>query len=216
MSAMFQDRADAGRQLAAALLARRAVPNPIVLALPRGGVPVAYEVACALHAPLDVFIVRKLGAPQNKEFAMGAIASGGVIIVDREAMQAMGVGKAALDAVIEAEQAELSRREKTYREGRPPPNIQGHTVILVDDGMATGATMRAAIAAIKKHRPGSIVVAVPVAAADTLEAIRAEVNDAVCLATPSPFRAVGLWYASFPQTTDRQVGDLLAKARGLE
>jgi predicted phosphoribosyltransferase len=214
MNALFQDRADAGRQLAAALLALPHDEGTIVLALPRGGVPVGYEVACALHAPLDVAIVRKLGAPQNKEYAMGAIASGGVIIVDKEMVQAMGVTDSALNAIVETERAELLRREQTYREGRPPPNIDGRSLVIVDDGIATGATMRAAIAAIKKHRPGSIVVAVPVAAGDTLEAIKAEVNDVVCLATPSPFRAVGLWYASFQQTTDRQVGELLAKARG--
>ncbi|HUH59991.1 MAG TPA: phosphoribosyltransferase [Candidimonas sp.] len=213
MNALFRDRADAGRQLAAALLARHAVPPQIVLALPRGGVPVAYEVARALHAPLDVFIVRKLGAPQNKEYAMGAIASGGVTIVDEEAIEAMGVSKAALEAVVEAEQAELLRREKTYREGRPQPGIKGCSVVIVDDGLATGATMRAAIAGIKKHQPTTIVVATPVAAAETLETIKAEVDDVVCLATPSPFRAVGLWYASFEQTSDRQVGELLAMAR---
>lgn len=213
MNTLFHDRTDAGRQLAARLIERYGDrPDMQVLGLPRGGVPVAFEVAQALHAPLDVLVVRKLGLPQHKEYAMGAIASGGVIVLDRDVIQALGVSQDDVDSVVDREQSELSRRELSYRDDRPFPALKGRRVILVDDGLATGSTMRAAIKAVKKENPHKLVVAVPVAAPDTCESLRAYVDELICLATPTPFRAVGLWYDCFEQTTDAQVLDLLAKA----
>ncbi|HEY0971665.1 MAG TPA: alpha/beta family hydrolase [Gemmatimonadales bacterium] len=214
MPALFQDRTEAGRRLAAALAHHSGDPDVRVLALPRGGVPVAYEVARALHAPLDVFIVRKLGLPGHEEFAMGAIASGGVSLVNEEVVRHFRVSDAEVERVIEDERRELERRERHYRGDRPLPELSGHVVILVDDGLATGATMRAAIAALRQELPARLVVAVPVAAADTCDELRAEVDEVVCLATPEPFRAVGLWYADFSQTTDEEVHALLDRAAG--
>jgi predicted phosphoribosyltransferase len=216
MAERFVDRADGGRALAA-LLARYAhQPDVRVLALPRGGVPVAFEVAQTLEAPLDVFGVRKLGLPGHEEFAMGAIASGGLVVLDDEVVRLAGVSDAALQRVIETERQELERRERRYRGDRPLPDIAGNTVILVDDGLATGSTMRAAVAALEQEGPRRIVVAVPVAAPEACEDFRHEVDDVVCAATPEPFQAVGLWYDDFSQTSDEEVHALLDRAERLQ
>lgn len=209
---LFHDRAEAGRVLAAELQAYANRPDILVLALPRGGVPVAFEVARALHAPLDVFLVRKLGLPGHEELAMGAIASGGVRVLNEDVVRALQVPDEVLEAVAAEEQAELERRERIYRGERPPPEVQGHTVLLVDDGLATGSSMRAAVAALRRLGPSRIVVAVPVAARQTCEELRAEVDDIVCARTPEPFYAVGLWYEDFAQTTDAEVHELLQRA----
>lgn len=207
----FRDRSDAGRALAAALM-HRADDDVIVLALPRGGVPVAFEVATRLAAPLDVFLVRKLGVPGHEELAMGAIASGGVQILNQPLIASLGVSPGALAAVITREHRELRRRESTYRDGRPPLAVAGRTVILIDDGLATGSTMKAAIAGLRKLGPGHIIVAVPVAAPEACAEIGALVDELVCLATPTPFHGVGLWYAEFRQIDDAEVHALLAAA----
>lgn len=205
----FHDRSDAGRALAADLAPYAGRPGLLVLALPRGGVPVAYEVARALGAPLDVFLVRKLGLPGHEEFAMGAIASGGLRLLNDDVIREFGVTPAEIAAVSAAEELELERRERQYRADRPMPTVAGRTVILVDDGLATGSTMRAAVLALRQQRPAHIVVAVPVAAAETCEEFRGLVDDIVCAATPDPFYAVGLWYEDFSQTTDDEVRELL-------
>jgi predicted phosphoribosyltransferase len=184
-----------------------------VLALPRGGVPVAYEVAAALHAPLDVFLVRKLGVPGHEEYAMGAIASGGVRVLNEEVVQGLGIPRFRIEAAAAREEQELARRERAYRGDRPPPEVRGRTVILVDDGLATGASMRAAVMALRRLQPARIVVAVPTAAPETCEQMRGLADEVVCATTPEPFRAVGLWYEDFPQTSDEEVGALLAQAR---
>lgn len=208
--ALFRDRREAGRRLAARLSGYG--PDALVLALPRGGVPVAYEVALALRAPLDVFIVRKLGAPGHEELAMGAIASGGVRVLNDDVLRNLAIPARAIDAAAERERRELERRERLYRGDRPPPEIAGRTVLLIDDGLATGATMRAAVEALKRRDPGRLVVAVPVAAPDTCDALRAEVDEVLCVETPEPFQGVGRWYGSFPQTGDEEVRALLAQA----
>jgi len=208
----FRDRREAGRALAAKLAAYAHRPDVLVLALPRGGVPVAYDVARALGAPLDVFIVRKLGIPGHEELAMGAVATGGVRVLNEQVVHALNIPDHVIDAVTAWEQQELARRERLYRGDRPPPDVRGRTVILVDDGLATGASMHAAIAALRRQQPAHIVVAVPIAAPETCDALRAEVDDVVCAITPEPFHAVGLWYDDFSQTTDEEVGDLLARA----
>jgi len=212
MAARYRNRTDAGRQLAAQLREYADRPDVIVLALPRGGVPVAYEVARALHVPLDVFIVRKLGLPSHPELAMGAIASGGIRVIDQAALRRFGVTDEQLAAVAAAEERELVRRERQYREGLPLPDVTGKTVILIDDGLATGATMAAAAAALKAQGPAKLVVAVPVSAPETCDAFREIVDEVVCGATPEPFYAVGLWYEDFSQTSDDEVHDLLARA----
>lgn len=212
MDACFRDRADGGRRLAAELAAYSGRRDVTVLGLPRGGVPVAYEVARAIQAPLDVFVVRKLGLPENEEFAMGAIASGGVRLVDYDVLRAYGVSDEAFARVAAQEQVELERREQQYRGDRPAPALAGRTVLLVDDGLATGSSMRAAVEALRAEGPAAIVVAVPVASADSCDAFRGLVDDIVCAATPEPFLAVGLWYEDFSQTTDDEVRDLLARA----
>ena len=183
----------------------------IVLALPRGGVPVGYHVARALDAPLDVFIVRKLGVPGHEELAMGAIASGGVRVLNQDVLGYIPMSQSMIDAVAAREQKELERREREYRGERPPLNVEGRTVVLVDDGLATGSTMRAAVRALRKMRPRAIIVAVPVAASSTCDEFRAEAetDEIVCLRTPEPFQAVGLWYEDFSQTTDEEVHALL-------
>ena len=210
---LFRDRADAGRHLLSRLGAYHGRPDVVVLGLPRGGIPVGYEVARGLGAPLDVFVVRKLGVPGQEELAMGAIATGGVRVVNRDVVDALHIAPDVLDRAAEAERRELERRERSYRGDRPEPPVEGRTVILVDDGLATGSTMRAAVQALRQQRPARIVVAVPVAAFATCEELRREVEDVVCFATPEPFMAVGRFYDDFSQTTDEEVHDLLASAR---
>lgn len=207
----YADRRSAGRALASQLAGYRGRADVSVLALPRGGVAVGFEVAQALQAPLDVFIVRKLGLPGHEEFAMGAIASGGVRVLNP--MPGLEVPPRALEAVVSREQAELARREQLYRGGRAPLQLEGRTVVVVDDGLATGSTMRAAVLAIRQQRPARLVIAVPVGAADTVRRLRAEADEVVCPAMPEPFHAVGLWYRDFPQATDEEVRQLLAQAR---
>jgi predicted phosphoribosyltransferase len=188
--ALFADRSDAGRRLARLFLGE-ASRNPVVLALPRGGVPVAFEVSRALHAPLDVFVVRKLGVPRHEELALGAIASGGVRVINEDVVTTLGIPAGVIEAVAAREAEELARREWAYRRGRSPIDVAGRTVILVDDGLATGASMRAAVAALRQLQPARIVVAVPVAAPDTCRALRAEADRVVCAETPDPFFGVG-------------------------
>ena len=208
----FRDRREAGRLLAAKLRAYANRPDVIVLALPRGGVPVAFEVASALGAPLDVFLVRKLGVPGYEELAMGAVATGGVRVLNDEIVRGLGIPDYVIDAVAAWEQQELTRRERVYRDDRPQPNVQGRTVILVDDGLATGATMLAAIKALRQQQPARIVVAVPTASPETCSEMRSEADDVVCAITPEPFYSVGLWYDDFSQTTDEEVRELLARS----
>jgi putative phosphoribosyl transferase len=206
----FHDRVEAG-DLLGRELARRfgGTANRIVLALPRGGVPVGAGVAKALGAPLDVFIVRKLGVPGHEELAMGAIASGGVRVLNQDVLRYIPVPEQAIDAVAAREQQELVRRERSYRGSRAPVDVHDKTAIVVDDGLATGSTMRAAVAALRKMEPKAIVVAVPVAAPQTVDEFRKEGIDIVCLRQPDPFEAVGLWYEDFSQTTDEEVQELL-------
>jgi len=213
MPERFLNRSDAGRQLAAELLPRYGGRSDVlVLGLPRGGVPVAFEIAVALDAPLDVFVVRKLGLPGHEEFGIGAIASGGVRVVDESVLRAYGVDSRTLEEITEREQRELERRERRYRDDRPFPAIQDRVVILVDDGLATGSTMRAAVAALRAEGPREIVVAVPVGAPETCSAMARLADDVVCLMTPEPFYAVGLWYENFDQTDDDEVHDLIERA----
>lgn len=208
----FRDRREAGRALAERLRGYAGRDDVIVLALPRGGVPVGYEVATALGVPLDVFLVRKLGVPGHEELAFGAIASGGILVLDRDLVAQLGLGGATIERVIAREAAELERREQAYRGDRPPPDLRGKTVILVDDGLATGSTMMAAAAAVAQQEPARVIVAVPVAAADTCELLRQQADEVVCLVTPSPFHAVGIWYDDFRPTEDDEVRQLLAAA----
>ncbi|MES2245041.1 MAG: phosphoribosyltransferase [Pseudomonadota bacterium] len=207
----YEDRREAGRVLAGALAHYRGRPHLLVLALPRGGVPVAYEVARALKAPLDVFVVRKLGFPGHEEYAMGAIASGGVRVMNP--MPGMHVTPEEVAAAVAREQPELQRRERLYRGQSPAPDLHGRTVIVVDDGLATGATMHAALLAIRQQQPAHLVMAVPVGAADSCDALQGVADEVVCVAMPEPFRAVGLWYRQFPQTSDDEVRTLLDDAR---
>lgn len=206
----YADRLEAGRVLGERLAHLQGHEDLLVLALPRGGVAVGYEVARALHAELDVFIVRKLGHPGHEEYAMGAIASGGVQVMNEPS--GFGVSERELKEVVARERAELVRRESLYRGLRPPVAIEGRTVIVVDDGLATGATMRAAVAAIRKLHPHWLVAAVPVGASETCEQLAREADEVVCAATPYPFRAVGLWYRDFPQSTDEEVRRFLSQA----
>jgi predicted phosphoribosyltransferase len=212
MSRPFRDRIDAGQQLAAQLTAYANRPDVVVLALPRGGVPVAYQVAQALDAPLDVFLVRKLGLPGQEELAMGAIATGGVTVLNSEVVDTLRIPDRIIQQIAAKEQRELERRERLYRGDRPAPDVHGKTVILVDDGLATGATMHAAAAALREQAPDRIVVAVPTAAPETCDAFRDAVDEIVCAITPDPFYAVGLWYEDFSQTSDDEVRDLLSRA----
>jgi len=208
----FRDRREAGRLLAAQLGKYANRPDVIVLALPRGGVPVAYEVARQLGAPLDIFLVRKLGVPGYEELAMGAIASGGVRVLNDQLMGMLHIPDDIIDEVAAWEQRELMRREHLYRGERPPPDVRGRTVILVDDGLATGSTMQAAIKALRQQQPARIVVAVPTASPDVCEQLRSQADEVICAITPEPFHAVGLWYGDFSQTTDEEVRDLLARS----
>ena len=210
---VFQDRREAGRVLAGQLERYKDRPDVVVLALPRGGVPVAYEVATALNAPLDVFLVRKLGVPGHEELAMGAIASGGVIVLNDDVVRGLGLSATAVQQVAERELQELHRREETYREGRPMPDLEGKVVIIVDDGLATGSSMRAAVLALRQLHPARIVVAVPAAPSSTCQELATEVDEVVCATTPSPFFAVGQSYWDFTQTTDAEVQALLRAAR---
>lgn len=207
----LRDRRQAGRLLAEKLEHLRDRSGLVVLALPRGGVPVGFEVAHELNAPLDIFVVRKLGFPGHEEYAMGAIASGGVRVMNP--MPGITVSPQDLAEVISREQNELTRRELLYRGDRPALSLRGRCVVVVDDGLATGSTMRAAVLAIRQQKPASIVVAVPVGAEETCAMLRADADEVVCAATPRPFRAVGLWYQNFPQSTDDEVHELLDEAR---
>jgi predicted phosphoribosyltransferase len=209
---MLRDRREGGRVLARKLKVFAFRPDVLVLGLPRGGVPVAYEVASALHAPLDVFLVRKLGMPGSPELAVGAIASGGLRVVNEALLRRYHVPLEEIDRIAMREEIELERRERAYRGDREPVLARDRTVILVDDGLATGATMRAAVLALRAAGPARIVAAAPVAAPDTCEALRATADAVVCAMTPEPFEAVGRWYANFDQTTDDEVRDLLARA----
>ena len=209
---LFRDRREAGRVLAEKLSAYAGRSDVVVLALPRGGVPVGYEVARALGAPLDAFVVRKLGTPGHEELAMGAIGPGGVRFLNEPLRRELGVTDAEVEAVTRAERSELERRERLYRGARAPLDVRGKTAILVDDGLATGSSMRAAIEALRHFEPARIVVAVPTGAPDTCEELRAQVDELVAVITPEAFHAVGLWYQDFYQTSDDEVRDLLARA----
>lgn len=210
----YADRTEAGRSLARAVRDRLGRPqDAVVLALPRGGVPVGYEVARTLDVPLDVFMVRKLGVPGHEELAMGAIASGTPPVLNQQVIDELGLTRAQIDREVEHELEELRRREARYRNGTPAEPLEGRTAILVDDGLATGATMRAAVRALRLVSPRSVVVAVPVAAVDTCEELQAEADEVICARTPQPFYAVGMWYRTFTQTTDDEVRELLDRSR---
>ena len=213
--AVYRDRRHAGTVLASALAKYAHRDDVVVLGLPRGGIPVAFEVAKALGAPLDVFVVRKLGVPGYPELAMGAIASGGVVVLNREVVEGLQIPRSSIDAVIEAETREFERREQAYRGDSPPIDVTDRTVILIDDGLATGASMHAAITALRQRKPKRIVVGVPIASPSTCEEIGKEADDIVCAATPEPFQAVGLWYQDFSQTSDEEVRKLLEEAARL-
>jgi putative phosphoribosyl transferase len=208
----FLNRTAAGQQLAENLLLYADRPDVLVLGLPRGGLPVAYEVARVLHAPLDICLVRKLGVPGYKELAMGAIASGGVQVLNDDVVAGLQISQQDIEKVAVRELKELQRRDRAYRGDRPQPAIADRTVILVDDGMATGSSMRSAIAALKPQHPSALIVAIPVAAQEACKMLKTEVDKVVCLMTPKPFHAIGLWYKDFPQTTDKEVCELLAQS----
>lgn len=213
MQLRFENRREAGEYLAEQLAKYADRSDVLVLALPRGGVPVGYEVARALDAPLDIFTVRKLGVPGHEEYAMGAIATGGVRVLNEAAVAQLDISEAEIEEAARQEQEELERREQLYREGRPAPRIEGRTVLLVDDGMATGSSMAAAVKALRHYDPSSIVVAVPTASHATCKEFEDFVDDVVCAITPEPFMAVGVWYEEFAQTTDEEVRELLRKGR---
>jgi putative phosphoribosyl transferase len=213
---VFRDRYEAGRVLAGRLAAYSGRPDVVVLGLPRGGVPVAWEVATRIGASLDTFTVRKLGVPGHEELAMGAIASGDVLVVNQELVRALGISGAVLEQVAERERLELARRERLYRDGRALRDVHGKTVLLVDDGLATGSTMRAAVAALRQFAPAKVVIAVPVASPGTCAELRREVDDLVCPLTPDPFYGVGAWYEDFGQTSDDEVRRLLTPPTAAE
>jgi predicted phosphoribosyltransferase len=212
MRRLFKNRSEAGKQLAERLGEYAGRDDLLVLALPRGGVPVAFEIAQALEAPLDVFVVRKLGVPGHEELAMGAIASGGAWVLNEDVMRTLNIPSHWMQAIVDQERHELQRQERAYRDELPAPAVGGRTVILVDDGIATGSTMLAAVAALRKLGPARIVVAVPVAASSTLEQLLRHVDECVSLVEPDPFYAVGIWCADFSTTTDDEVRDLLRRA----
>lgn len=213
MSQRFHDRAAAGQALANNLGHYQHTPDLLVFGLPRGGVPVAYEVARALGAPLDVFVVEKIGVPGHEELALGALASGGIRVLNGDVVQHLSLSQKEIDALTREEQQQVTRREQRYRDDQPAPTITGRTIILVDDGLATGATMRAAIAAVRQQQPARVVVAVPVAAPQVCDEMRQEADEVVCVRTPSTFGGVGAWYVDFRQTTDDDVQQLLVRAR---
>lgn len=210
--ALYRDRSHAGKELARALTRYAGLPDVLVLGLPRGGVPVGYQVARALTAPLDVFVVRKLGVPAHPELAMGAVASGGVRVLNDEIIETLCIPWSEIEAVERSERRELERREHAYRGERRPEQVAGRVAILVDDGLATGSTMRAAVAGLRQCGPRSVVVGVPIAARSTCDELRCEVDDIVCAVTPEPFDAVGLWYEDFSQVSDSEVRQLLEQA----
>lgn len=209
----YRDRAEAGRLLATMLVAYAQRPDVLVLALPRGGVPVAYEVAKALHVPLDVFLVRKLGVPGQEELAMGALAMGGIRVFNADVVRMLRIPDYIIESVVAKEQRELERRERLYRDGQPPPQVQHRTVIIVDDGLATGATMRAAVRALRQKDPARIIVAVPVAAPQTCAELRPEVDEVICARMREPFYGVGWWYENFAQISDNEVHALLTRSK---
>jgi predicted phosphoribosyltransferase len=211
----FDDRTDAGRQLAERLAAYAGRPDVLVLALPRGGVPVGFEVATRIGAPLDVFVVRKLGVPGHAELAFGAIAGGGVRVLNESVVRGLSIPDDVMEGVTAAEQQELERRQRLFRDDRPAPDVRDRTVLLVDDGLATGATMRAAVAALRQQGPQRIVVAVPTAAPSTCLELGEVADEVVSVITPEPFQAVGLWYRDFSPTEDAEVRALLDRAARL-
>src|SRR4051812_23541073 len=214
-SMIYRDRIDGGKQLAGRLADYADRDDVLVLALPRGGVPVAYEVAKGLRAPLDIFLVRKLGVPGHEELAMGAISTGGVRVINADVVDYLRIPARVVDAVVDTELRELERRERLYRGARAEPDVSGKTVILVDDGLATGSTMRAAVEALRQQNPARIVVAVPVSAPQTCDAYRMGVDEIICVQTPEPFRGVGMWYRDFSQTTDEEVREILTRSESL-
>lgn len=211
---IFRDRTEAGKYLATKLLSHKDRPDVLVLALPRGGVPVAFEVAEALGVPLDIFLVRKLGVPGHEELAMGAISTGGVRVLNEDVVDYLGIPEHIIDAIADEELKELKRREVAYRGNRAQPDVKGKTVILIDDGLATGSTIRAAAQALRQQQPARIIVAVPVSAPQTCDEYRIGVDEIICAVTPERFFGVGRWYVDFSQTTDEEVRDLLERARG--
>ncbi len=213
---VFRDRIDAGQRLARKLLSHR-TGDPVILALPRGGVPVAFEIATALKAPLDLIMVRKIGAPSQPELALGAIADGmqPELFINRDVAQAMEVPQAFIDAEAKRQLAEIDRRRRLYLAGRPPVSVLGKTAMVVDDGIATGATIEAALRSVRKRSPRHLILAVPIAPADTLDRLRKEVDEIVCLSTPEPFRAISMFYERFPQVSDDEVIELLQRASTL-
>jgi len=208
----FRNRAQAGRLLANVLLEHGDFADALVLALPRGGVPVAFEVAKRLELPLDVYVVRKLGVPGREEYAFGAIAGGGITVINDDVVQWLQLDKSAIEEVVRAERAELERRERTYRSGRPAHDVRGRKVLVVDDGLATGSTMLAAVRGLKRQGAAAVIASAPVVSPDALETLRPEVDQVLCVQCPDSFMAVGTWYSDFSQTTDEEVGHLLAEA----